>query len=65
MLSETRKTELTFGMMNFKIAFLKVPNVSSSVYREQGDEMTIAPPIKDYIYQHKLYQWQKATTEKI
>ena len=48
-----------------KIAFLEVPNVSSSAYREQGDEMTVAPPIQDYIYQHKLYQWQKATTEKI
>ncbi|MEM1169932.1 MAG: nicotinate-nucleotide adenylyltransferase [Cyanobacteria bacterium P01_H01_bin.35] len=48
-----------------KIASLEVPNVSSSAYREQGDEMTITPPIKDYIYRHKLYQWQKATTEKV
>ncbi|MCL2928921.1 MAG: nicotinate-nucleotide adenylyltransferase [Trichodesmium sp. St16_bin4-tuft] len=48
-----------------KIAFLEVPNVSSSAYREQGDEMTITPPIKDYIYRHKLYQWQKTSTEKL
>ncbi len=48
-----------------KIASLEVPNVSSSAYREQGDEMTITPPIKDYIYRHKLYQWQKATTDKV
>ena len=39
-----------------KIAFLEVPNVSSSTYREQGDEMTITPAIKDYIYRRKLYQ---------
>ncbi|NEQ41661.1 MAG: nicotinate-nucleotide adenylyltransferase, partial [Okeania sp. SIO3I5] len=48
--------ELNTGV---KIASLEVPNVSSSAYREQGDEMTITPPIKDYIYQQKLYQWQK------
>ncbi|MGK7920805.1 MAG: nicotinate-nucleotide adenylyltransferase [Trichodesmium sp.] len=54
--------ELSTGV---KIASLEVPNVSSSVYREQGDEMTITPPIKDYIYRQKLYQWQKATTEKV
>jgi len=48
-----------------KIASLEVPNVSSSAYRERGEEMTITPPIKDYIYQQKLYQWQKATTEKV
>ncbi len=54
--------ELSTGV---KIASLEVPNVSSSAYREQGDEMTITPPIKDYIYRHKLYQWQEATTEKV
>ncbi len=48
-----------------EIASLEVPNVSSSIYREQGDEMTITPPIKDYIYRQKLYQWQEATTEKV
>ncbi|NES08061.1 MAG: nicotinate-nucleotide adenylyltransferase [Okeania sp. SIO2F4] len=52
--------ELNTGV---KIGSLEVPNVSSSAYREQGDEMTITPPIKDYIYRHKLYQWQEATTE--
>ena len=54
--------ELTTGV---KIASLEVPNVSSSAYRQQGDEMIITPPIKDYIYQQKLYQWQKATTDKV
>ncbi|MGK7918822.1 MAG: nicotinate-nucleotide adenylyltransferase [Trichodesmium sp.] len=39
-----------------KIAALEVPKVSSSAYREQGYEMTITPPIKDYIYRQKLYQ---------
>ena len=48
-----------------KIASLEVPNVSSSAYREEGDEMTLTPPIKDYIYQQKLYKWQKTTTEKV
>ncbi|MEB3342109.1 nicotinate-nucleotide adenylyltransferase [Okeania sp.] len=38
-----------------KIASVEVPNVSSSAYREQGDEMNITPPIKDYIYRQKLY----------
>lgn len=39
-----------------QIAALEVPKVSSSAYREQGDETKITPPIKDYIYRQKLYQ---------
>ena len=39
-----------------KIASVEIPNVSSSAYRQQKNQMNITPPIKDYIYRHKLYQ---------
>ncbi len=48
-----------------EIAPLEVPNVSSSGYREQRDSRNITPPIKDYIYRERLYQWQDANTEKV
>ena len=53
---ETDLQQLKELSTEVKIAFLEVPNVSSSTYREQGDEMTITPAIKDYIYRQKLYQ---------
>ena len=53
---ETDLQKLKELSIEVKIAFLEVPNVSSSTYREQGDEMIITPAIKDYIYKQKLYQ---------
>ena len=42
------------------IADLDAPAVSSTAYREQGDENALTPLVQEYIQQQQLYEWQKA-----
>ncbi|MEG3438196.1 nicotinate-nucleotide adenylyltransferase [Pannus brasiliensis CCIBt3594] len=37
------------------IADLNAPPVSSTDYREKGDNEAVTPPVRDYIYREKLY----------
>ena len=39
----------------FAIATLNAPKVSSSTYRLHKDKSLVTPSVRDYIYQHKLY----------
>ena len=40
---------------NYAIADLKVPNISSTFYRETHDKSIVSPAISDYIYREHLY----------
>lgn len=40
---------------NYAIADLKVPDISSTVYRETHDKSIISPVIRDYIFRENLY----------
>jgi nicotinate-nucleotide adenylyltransferase len=39
----------------WQIADLSVPAVSSTAYREQGDNKIVPKPVQDYIHREKLY----------
>ncbi|MDJ0676223.1 MAG: nicotinate-nucleotide adenylyltransferase [Calothrix sp. MO_167.B42] len=47
------------------IANLTGLNVSSTGYREHGDDQALIPPVVDYIHQKNLYQWQEQTPKKL
>ncbi len=47
------------------IANLTGLNVSSTRYREHGDNQALIPPVVDYIHQKSLYQWQEQTPSKL
>ncbi|MCW6035392.1 nicotinate-nucleotide adenylyltransferase [Spirulina subsalsa FACHB-351] len=40
---------------NYAIADLNAPGVSSSAYREEGDQSVVIPLVQDYIHQQQLY----------
>ncbi|WP_026079493.1 nicotinate-nucleotide adenylyltransferase [Spirulina subsalsa] len=40
---------------DYAIADLHAPGVSSSAYRENGDQSVVIPLVQDYIYQQQLY----------
>ena len=52
----------TLGHLGGKwvIADLDPPAVSSTAYREAGDNNALTPLVQNYIQQKQLYQWQKA-----
>ena len=39
----------------YQIADINAPEISSTTYRINKDKTVITPPVKDYIYQQKLY----------
>lgn len=41
---------------NYQIANLNAPAVSSTAYREHGNNNVLIQPIQDYIYQEQLYR---------
>lgn len=44
---------------------LKVPAVSSTAYREEGDPEMVTPPIEAYIHREHLYECQDAKSKKL
>lgn len=46
------------------IADLSVPNVSSSAYREGGDQAILTAPVEDYIHREQLYACQNAAPNR-
>ena len=61
--SNLRKIEQLGGKI--AIANLTGLNVSSTGYREHGDDRALIPPVVDYIHQKNLYQWQEQTLKKL
>ncbi len=39
----------------YEIAQMEAPEISSTIYRQTKDKTVIPDPVKDYIYQQKLY----------